>query len=70
MTHLKTYCFFIYYQRTHLKGEATTMNLDVQFHPILQKLSFKLKDDKNTQYTDQNTDNNKNIQLNFYDLSN
>lgn len=34
-----------------------------------QKLSFKLKDDKN-QYNEKYGDNNKNVQLHFYDLEN
>lgn len=32
MSHLKTYSFFIYYQLSHLRGEAKTMNLEVFYN--------------------------------------
>lgn len=44
------------------------MNLDVTIE-VMQRISFKLKDDKN-QYTEKYGDNTKNIQLSFYDIEN
>lgn len=30
LNHLKTYSFFVYYEKSHIGGEANMMNLDVK----------------------------------------
>jgi hypothetical protein len=33
MNHLKTFCFFVYYERRHVRGEPGKTNLDVGLIP-------------------------------------
>ena len=65
LQHLKTYAFFVYYEKAQFEEEDP---ITIQVHLwIRQKLNFKLREDKHLP-NEKYGDNNKLIQLHFCNL--
>lgn len=66
LAHLKTYTFFVFYQPS--SNTSTNHSLNA-FYSFIQKLHFKIKDEKSMGASDlKNSDSSRLVQIQFYNL--